>query len=60
MMTPHIIITIVGLAILIIYIVVKLLEFYGIQLNQYGSYILFYVFLLLTYFILPHGYQSPP
>ncbi len=58
-MTAHIIITILGLAILMIYIVVKLLEFYGIQLNLYGAYMLLYVLLVLTYFMGQKKYTSP-
>lgn len=49
-------ITIFGLFILVMYGSMKILEFYGIGVNVYGSYIVFYFFLLLTYFVLPRNY----
>jgi len=51
-----IIITTIGISWLLVYGVIKILEFYGIGINIYGSYIAFYLFLLLSYFILPREY----
>lgn len=55
-MNWHSFITIFGLFLLLIYGLMKILEFYGIGVNVYGSYIAFYFFLLLTYFVLPRNY----
>lgn len=51
-------ITILGVAILLIYGLTKILEFYGIGINIYGSYLAFYFFLLISAFILPTNYPS--
>lgn len=51
-------ITILGVSILITYCVVQILQFYGIGMNVYGSYISFYIFLLLSIFILPTAYPQ--
>ncbi len=51
-------ITILGISILLIYGITKILEFYGIGINIYGSYIAFYFFILLSSFILPRDYRS--
>ena len=45
-------ITILGISILLIYGIIRILEFYGIGINMYGSYVAFYVFILLSSFIL--------
>jgi hypothetical protein len=47
-------ITIVGLSIILLYIIVQLLKFYGVSPDVYGIYLVFYLFLLLCYFILPN------
>ena len=52
------IITILGVSIIITYCVVQILQFYGIGINVYGSYISFYIFLLLSIFILPTSYSK--
>ena len=44
-------ITILGITILIIYSVIKILKFYGIGVDVYGAYLIFYIFLLVCYFI---------
>ena len=51
-------ITILGISILITYCIVQILQFYGIGINVYGSYISFYIFLLLSIFILPTSYPK--
>jgi hypothetical protein len=57
-MSTSLIITILGVSIIIIYGIIKLLDFYGIGINVYGSYIAFYIFILLSSFILPKEYPK--
>ena len=40
-------ITVFGLTLLIIYTITKILNFYGIGPDKYGSYLVFYIFLLI-------------
>lgn len=47
------VISVLGVTILLIYGITKMLEFYGIGINMYGSYLSFYVFILISSFILP-------
>lgn len=51
-------ITILGISILLIYGLTKMLEFYGIGINIYGSYLAFYFFILISTFILPRNYSK--
>lgn len=51
-------ITIIGITLLLIYGITKILDFYGIGINVYGSYIAFYLFLLITSFVLPRDYTK--
>jgi len=46
-------ITMLGVTILLIYGISRILEFYGIGINMYGSYVSFYVFLLVSSLMLP-------
>ena len=55
-MSASSIITTLGISILLVYGVTKILEFYGIGINVYGSYIAFYFFILISTFILPREY----
>jgi hypothetical protein len=41
---------------LLVYGLTRILEFYGIGINVYGSYIAFYLFMLISSFILPREY----
>jgi hypothetical protein len=52
------IITSLGIFILLVYGLTKILEFYGIGINVYGSYIAFYAFLLISMFVLPTSYSK--
>jgi len=52
------IITWLGVSFLITFCVVQILNFYGIGINVYGSYIAFYVFLLISTFVLPTNSSS--
>jgi hypothetical protein len=49
-------ITILGISLLLMYGITKILDFYGIGIDVYGSYLAFYIFMLLSYFVLPHNY----
>ena len=40
-------ITIFGLTMLVLYTITKILNFYGIGVEKYGSYLVFYIFLLI-------------
>ncbi len=51
-------ITIFGFAVLIIYSITKILNFYGIGIEVYGSYLAFYVFILVASFILDKYYPK--
>jgi len=51
-------ITIFGFAVLIIYIITKILNFYGVGIEVYGSYFAFYVFILIASFILDKYYPK--
>jgi hypothetical protein len=57
-MSASSIITTLGISILLVYGVTKILEFYGIGINIYGSYIAFYFFVLISSFILPRNYPK--
>ena len=52
------IITTLGVSILLVYGFTRILEFYGLGINVYGSYIAFYFFLLISSFILPQNYAK--
>jgi hypothetical protein len=51
-------ITMLGITLLLIYGFTRVLEFYGIGINVYGSYIAFYLFILITVYILPTEYSK--
>ena len=57
-MSSSSIITTLGISLILIYGVTKILEFFGIGIDVYGSYLSFYVFLLISSFILPREYPS--
>jgi hypothetical protein len=57
-MTTSSIITGIGVAIILTYCISKILEFYGISPSSYGTYLAFYVFILLSLFVLPRGYDT--
>jgi hypothetical protein len=52
MKTSHII-TLIGVIFLILHITIQILNFYGINQNAYGIYLIFLSFLILTFFVLP-------
>lgn len=47
-----------GGAILVTYCITQILQFYGVGINVYGSYVAFYAFLLLTVYVLPTSYPN--
>jgi hypothetical protein len=51
-------ITTLGISILLIYGITRILEFYGIGIDVYGSYVAFYYFILISSYILPRDYYS--
>jgi hypothetical protein len=51
-------ITTLGISVVLVYGLTTLLEFYGIGINVYGSYFAFYLFILISAFILPHTYPN--
>lgn len=55
-MTASSIITTLGISILLVYGFTRILEFYGIGIDVYGSYIAFYFFILISSFVLPRDY----
>jgi len=51
-------ITIIGIAVIFFYGIVQILKFYGIGEEVYGVYLLFYLMLLITVFVLPNKYPN--
>jgi hypothetical protein len=51
-------ITIFGITVLLIYTMTNILNFYGIGVDKYGAYLMFYIFLLFCYFILDRDYPK--
>lgn len=52
------VITILGFTTLIIFIFTRIFDFYGIPLQYYGVYLVFYVFLVICLFLFETSYQS--
>jgi hypothetical protein len=57
-METGLMISVIGISLLLLYGITKILEFYGIGINVYGSYVAFYIFILLSVFILPTNYYN--
>jgi hypothetical protein len=51
-------ITIFGLTMLIIYATTSILNFYGVGVDKYGSYLVFYIFLIICANILDTDYPK--
>ena len=51
-------ITMLGITILVIYSITKILNFYGVGIDKYGSYLVFYIFLLICYYIFNSEYPK--
>lgn len=52
-MTATSIITTLGFTILILYILIQILNFYGVGQDVYGVYLAFIIFMILNFFVLP-------
>lgn len=50
-------ITAIGSMIILFYGIMRILEFYGIGIDKYGSYMAFYAFLFISMFIIPTKYK---
>jgi hypothetical protein len=48
-------ITLLGISAIFFYSIIQILKFYGIGEDIYGMYISFYIFLLISIFVLPNG-----
>jgi len=48
-------ITIIGMAVIFFYALIKILNFYGVDSNVYSAYLFFYGSLVLSMFILPNS-----
>jgi len=48
----------IGISLVLMYIVIQILTFYGFDTSSYGKYIAFYLFLLLSTFVLPNNYST--
>jgi len=48
----------IGLSLICLYILIKILNFYGIGQDVYGIYLSFFLFLLVTSLILPRCYAK--
>ena len=51
-------ITILGISLLFFYSLTTILNFYGIDTSVYNIYILFYIFIIVSTFILPTTYTK--
>lgn len=49
-------ITVVGITLLLVYGLTTILNFYGIGINVYGSYLAFYIFIMISALVLPREY----
>ena len=54
-MSPTALISLIGISVIFMYIIIQILNFYGVSADSYGTYIVFYVFLLLSILILPNS-----
>ena len=51
-------ITLLGVAMLFIYSLMQILQFYGVSSENYLVYIYFFIFIIITIFILPTDYPK--
>lgn len=51
-------VTFLGLSIIFFYSLTQILKFYGVNEDVYGTYILFYVFIIICMFVLPKEYPT--
>jgi hypothetical protein len=48
----------ITIMLLFIYGIMRILEYYGIGIDKYGSYLVFYMFLFISLYILPTKYSN--
>jgi len=48
-------ITFIGVSLLVMYIMIQILTFYGVDQSAYGTYLVFFLFILLSILILPNN-----
>jgi hypothetical protein len=53
-MSPAALISLIGISVIFMYIIIQILKFYGVSSDSYGTYVVFYIFLLLSIVILPN------
>lgn len=52
------VITLLGISMIFFYSIIQILKFYGLKEENYGIYLLFYMFLIVSIIVLPHDYPS--
>jgi hypothetical protein len=52
-------VTTIGITIILFYSITQVLKFYGVGEEVYGYYLAFYLFLIISYFVLPTSYPKP-
>ena len=52
------IITLLGISIIFFYCIVQILNFYELSISSYGVYLMFFMFMMVSYIILPHQYPT--
>lgn len=51
-------ITLLGISIIILYVLSQILKFFGIDQETYAPYFLFFIFLVISTFVLPKNYPE--
>lgn len=51
-------ITLLGIALIFIYSLIQILQFYGVSPEDYLIYIYFFIFIIISIFILPNDYPK--
>jgi hypothetical protein len=51
-------ITLIGISIIFLYSLTQILKFYGVGEDVYGTYVLFYIFIIISILILPNEYPK--
>jgi hypothetical protein len=51
-------ITLIGISIIFFYSLTQILTFYGVEEDDFGMYILFYIFIIMYILILPNDYPK--
>ena len=51
-------ITLLGIAVLFLYSLYQILKFYGFDMDYFNIYMYFYIFIIISIFILPNDYPK--